>query len=167
MGVAMGEADTEVDFEVTSEGLLSINACAVNPLDYHLYCNAQMADGQRIARVGNGTTTGKSMGFIQQAPAGYAFAGYFDSKGGYWIYAQAGLFLVSDLAKKKSYTDYTIAAVAQDQEWTSFSWLALNSLNRLTQRTAREQLGQTSSSWNRMARHCWSALWNLRTTASR
>merc|ERR1712156_474759 len=42
--------------------------------------------------------------------------------GGYWIYAQAGLFLVSDLSKKKSYTDYTIAAVAQDQEWTTWAW---------------------------------------------
>jgi len=113
----MGEAETEVDFEITSSGLLSMNACAVNPIDEILYCNAQMSNGQRIARVGNGT-----LAFIQQAPAGYAFAGYFDSKGNYWIYAQKGLYLVSGLDKKKSYGDYTLPAVSGDEEWTTYSW---------------------------------------------
>merc|ERR1719195_137062 len=114
--VKMGSPETEVDFQVTSPGLLSINACAVNPLDQQLYCNAQMANGQRIARVGNGT-----MAFIQQAPAGYAFAGYFDPKGGYWVYATDGLYLVSGLNEEESYSDYTIYAVANNKKWTSYT----------------------------------------------
>jgi len=118
--VKMGSPETEVDFQVTSPGLLSINACAVNPLDHQLYCNAQMANGQRIARVGNGT-----MAFIQQAPAGYAFSGYFDEKGGYWVYANDGLFLVSGLNGKKSYSDYTLAAVSGDKEWDSYTWAGI------------------------------------------
>jgi len=113
----MGQAETEVDFEIKSSGLLSINACAINPVDGILYCNAQMANGQRIARVGNGT-----LAFIQQAPAGYAFAGYFDPEGNYWIYAQKGLFLVSGLDGKKAYADYTLPAVSGDVEWTSYLW---------------------------------------------
>jgi len=116
--INMDAAPTEVHYELNATGLLSINACATNPLDFKLYCNAQMANGQRIARIGeNGT-----MGFIQQAPAGYAFAGAFDSKGNYWVYAQAGLFLVSGLKEKKSYDDYTLVAVASDEEWTPYYW---------------------------------------------
>merc|ERR1719336_2867153 len=114
----MNSSETEVHYELNATGLLSINACATNPLDFKLYCNAQMANGQRIAHIGeNGT-----MGFIQQAPAGYAFAGAFDSKGNYWVYAQAGLFLVSGLKDKKSYDDYTLVAVASDEEWTPYYW---------------------------------------------
>jgi len=110
----------EDHFEVNTTGLLSINACATNPLDRILYCNTQMSGGQRIARVDN-----VSVGFIQQAPAGYAFAATFDSDGGYWIYAQSGLFLVSGLNRKKSYSDYTLVAVASDTEWTSYDWASV------------------------------------------
>jgi len=119
-------AETVVDFEITTPELLNINACAVNPVDKILYCCAQMSNGERIARVGNGT-----LSFVQHAPAAYAFAGYFDSKGNYWIYAQKGLFSVSGLNEKESWSDYKLPAVALDKEWTSYSWAGTHQFRQI------------------------------------
>jgi len=108
----------EVDFEVIpnqyADEMQSMNACAVNPIDRMLYCQFQMTQGNRIARVDS-----TQVGFVQQSP-GWCFAGIFDEKGTYWLYSNNGLFSIAGLDKETGWYSYKMYEVANNKEWTYY-----------------------------------------------
>jgi len=113
-----GSGTFEIDFEVVpnqyADEMQSMNACAVNPIDRMLYCQMQMTQGNRIARVDS-----SEVGFVQQSP-GWCFAGIFDEKGTYWLYSNNGLFSVAGLDKEQGWYSYKVYEVANNKEWTHY-----------------------------------------------
>jgi hypothetical protein len=112
------------DFEVVpaqyADEMYSMNACAVNPVDKMLYCQVQMTQGNRIARIDK-----SEMGFVQQAP-GWCFAGYFTADGTLWLYSNNGLFSISNLAAEQGWYSYKAYEVAQNKAWTLHSGFSNN-----------------------------------------
>jgi len=108
----------EIDFEVIpnehADEMLSMNACAVNPIDRTLYCQFQMKQGDRIARVSS-----TQVGFVMSSP-GWCFAGIFDEKGTYWLYSNNGLFSIAGLEKETAWYNYKIYEVENNKEWTYY-----------------------------------------------
>jgi len=108
----------EVDFEVIpnqyADEMQSMNACAVNPIDRMLYCQFQMTQGNRIARVDS-----TQVGFVQQSP-GWCFAGIFDEKGTYWLYSNNGLFSIAGLDKQTAWYSYKVYEVEKNQDFTLY-----------------------------------------------
>merc|ERR1711992_286263 len=100
--------------------MYSMNACAVNPVDKMLYCQVEMTDGNRIARIDS-----TEMGFVQQSP-GWCFAGYFTADGTLWLYSNNGLFSISNLHEQQGWDSYKAYEVAQNTEWTQYSGFSQN-----------------------------------------
>jgi len=70
----------------------SLNACAVNPKNNKLYCQAQMSCGPRLI-----TLDKDQVGFIMQSPQ-WCFSGIFDEHFSYWLYCSSvGLVRVDDI----------------------------------------------------------------------
>jgi len=113
-----------IDFEVVPQQyayeFLSMNACAVNPVDTMLYCQLQMTEGSRIARIDS-----SEVGFVQQSPS-WCFAGIFDEAGTYWLYSNNGLYSVADLKDLTGWYSYKIYDVASNKNWKYYPGFSTN-----------------------------------------
>jgi len=113
-----GTGQFELSFQVVPEPygdeFRSMNACAVNPVDSILYCQLEMKDGSRIARVDS-----SAVGFVQQAPS-WCFSAIFDAGGTMWLYSNNGLFSIPDLNTKEAWYSYKIYEVANDKTWKQY-----------------------------------------------
>lgn len=105
-----GEGEWEDYFEVAMQSpkygcqMQSLNACAVNPTNKKLYCQAQMDCGNRLVSLDT-----EQVGFIMQSP-GWCFSGIFDSKGHYWLYCYSyGLVRVDNIDDEYEYKVYEYA----------------------------------------------------------
>jgi len=94
-----------------------LNACAVNPKNNKLYCQAQLKNGNRLV-----TLDKDQVGFIVQSP-NWCFSGIFDDNFSYWLYCYSvGLVRVDDIdtvlqtltGQNKPY-EYATGAAVLDQ----------------------------------------------------
>jgi len=106
-----GAVSDQGGWDVDEEGLLGINACAINPVDNIIYCHMQFSDGAWIARLDH-----KTVGYPMKVEQ-WAIAGVFDHAGNYWFYysGDQGLHMVGKKQKLNTYYAYPVRT-KQDQD---------------------------------------------------
>jgi len=98
-----GAVSDQGGWQVDAEGLMGINACAINPKDNIIYCHMQFTNGAWIARLDHKGTIGYLMKVKQ-----WAIAGVFDHAGNYWFYysGDGGLHAVGGEKKLNEFHAY-------------------------------------------------------------